>query len=138
MFLTLGMLRHYTLITVRALTVTGNLIVSGTLTLTGALAAGALTLSDNLTFSAIGKGIILKRGTNGKVGTFALTGVTPVTVANTSIAITDAIVISLNTVGGTVGAVPAIQTITASTGFTVAGTALDTSTYNYAIISNAA
>lgn len=76
----------------------------------------------------------LKRATNGASGTFVCNGSTPVTVANTSIAITDTIVISLNTVGGTVGAVPAIKTITADTGFTVAGTASDTSTYNYAII----
>ncbi|RAK51210.1 2-C-methyl-D-erythritol 4-phosphate cytidylyltransferase [Phenylobacterium soli] len=78
----------------------------------------------------------LKQGANGPVGTFVLNGATPVTVSNTSVAISDAIIISLNTVGGTVGAVPAIKTITAATGFTVAGTAGDTSTYNYAIIKN--
>ena len=67
-------------------------------------------------------------------GTFVANGVTPVTVANNNVAITDAIIISLNTVGGTVGVHPAIQTITAGTGFTVACTALDTSTYNYCLI----
>jgi hypothetical protein len=94
--------------------------------------------SGALTFSVAASGIVLKRGSNGKCGTFVCNGLTPVTVSNTSIAVTDTIVISLNTVGGTVGAVPAIQTITASTGFTVAGTAADSSTYNYTIISNAA
>lgn len=103
-----------------------------------AITSAAITASGSLTFSAVASGIILKQGANGRVGTFVCNGVTPVTVGNTSVAITDAIIISLNTVGGTVGAVPAIQTITASTGFTVAGTALDTSTYNYAIIKNAA
>jgi hypothetical protein len=101
----------------------------------------ATTVADTtgtITFTAAAGGITLKQGANGRVGTFVLNGATPVTVSNTSIAVTDAIVISLNTVGGTVGAVPAIQTITASTGFTVAGTASDTSTYNYAIIKNAA
>lgn len=97
-----------------------------------------LTTSVSLTYSAASAGPILKQGANGRVGTFVANGVTPVTVNNTSIAITDAIIISLNTVGGTVGALPVIQTITASTGFTVAGTALDTSTYNYAIVKNAA
>lgn len=104
-------------------------------------AAGAFTTvaaSDNVTMGTAAKGLVLKRGANGKCGTFVCNGVTPVTVNNTSIAVTDTIIISLNTVGGSVGAVPAIQTITASTGFTVAGTAADTSTYNYAIISNAA
>ena len=83
-------------------------------------------------------GIVLKQGANGLVGTFTLNGSTPVTVNNTNVAISDAIIISLNTVGGTVGAHPAIQTITAATGYTVAGTAGDTSVYNYAIIKNAA
>lgn len=99
---------------------------------------GATSISGNLTFTTIGAGIVQKSGTNGKAGTFVLNGVTPVTVTNTSIAITDAIIISLNTVGGTVGVQPHVATITAATGFTVIGTASDTSTYNYSIISSAA
>lgn len=95
------------------------------------------TLSGTLTFSAAASGPILKQGANGRVGTFVLNGSTPVTVSNTSVAVTDAIIISLNTVGGVVGVPPSVATITAATGFTVAGTAADTSTYNYAIIKNA-
>lgn len=84
-------------------------------------------------------GVVLKQGSNGLCGTFVSNGVTPVTVSNTNVAITDCIIISLNTVGGTVGAsAPDVKTITAGTGFTVAGVSLDTSTYNYAIIKNAA
>ncbi len=94
--------------------------------------------ADNLVMSAAAKGLVLKRGANGRCGTFVANGVTPVTVSNTSVAVTDAIIISLNTVGGTVGAVPAVVTITGGTGFNVAATASDTSTYNYTIISNAA
>ena len=108
----------------------------GNLTITPS--GGTISTGAGVTFTAVAKGITLKQGANGKCGTFVANGLTPVTVSNTSIAITDTIIISLNAVGGTVGAVPAIQTITASTGFTVAATALDTSTYNYAIISNAA
>lgn len=92
----------------------------------------------NLVLDVAAKGLVLKQGANGKCGTFILTGTTPVTVANTNIAITDSINPSLNTVGGTVGAVPSVKTITAASGFTVAGSAGDTSTYNYNIISNAA
>lgn len=99
---------------------------------------GLQSFSDNLTMSAAAKTLVLKQGANGAVGTFVCNGATPVTVNNTSVAITDTIIISLNTVGGTVGAVPSVKTITAATGFTVAGTAADTSTYNYAIIKNAA
>lgn len=67
-------------------------------------------------------------------GTVTLNGATPVTVANTTVTANSVIVFTLKTVGGTVGAVPAIQTITAGTGYTVQGTALDTSVYNYRII----
>jgi hypothetical protein len=67
-------------------------------------------------------------------GTFTLNGTTAVTVTNAAVTANSLIPITLKTVGGTVGAVPAIQTITAATGFTVAGTASDTSVYNYAII----
>lgn len=100
------------------------------------LSAG-LSSADNLLISVAAKGLLLKQGSNGKCGTFVANGVTPVTINNTSIAITDTIIISLNTVGGTVGVQPHVATITAASGFTVVCTAADTSTYNYAIISNA-
>lgn len=67
-------------------------------------------------------------------GTFTINGVTAVTVANALITANSSIIITLKTVGGTVGAVPAIQTITAGTGFTVLGTASDSSIYNYKIV----
>lgn len=82
-------------------------------------------------------GLIIPQGANGPCGTFVANGVTPVTISNTSVSITDAIIISLNTVGGTVGVQPHVATITAGVGFTVVCTAVDTSTYNYAIIKNA-
>lgn len=70
-------------------------------------------------------------------GTFTANGASAVTVPNTNVIASDAIVISLNTVGGTVGALPAIQTLTPGNGFTVKGTAGDTSVYNYALLRNA-
>lgn len=117
----------------------GNTVVAGTLGVTGlaTLTAGASS-ADNITMTAINKGVILKQGANGRVGTFVANGTTTVTISNTSIAIADAIIISLNTVGGTVGVIPKITTITAATGFTVVCTASDTSTYNYTCIGNAA
>lgn len=110
----------------------------GVVAVSGAQSVTTIAASGSTTYSTASAGPVLKQGANGRVGTFVCNGTTPVTVSNTSVAITDAIIISLNTVGGTVGAVPAVKTITASTGFTVAGTASDTSTYNYAIIKNAA
>jgi len=67
-------------------------------------------------------------------GTFTANGTSAVTVANSLVTANSSIVITLKTVGGTVGAIPSIKTITAGTGFTVSGTASDTSVYNYKII----
>lgn len=66
--------------------------------------------------------------------TFNLNGATPVTVADAHVTPSSSIAISLNTVGGTVGVYPHIATITPGTGFTVVGTASDTSTYSYVIL----
>lgn len=67
-------------------------------------------------------------------GTFTATEATPVSVSNTAVTANSQIVFTLKTVGGTVGAVPSVKTITPGTGFTVAASASDTSVYNYAII----
>lgn len=67
-------------------------------------------------------------------GTFVCNGATPVTVANTNLTATSMILVSLKTVGGTVGAIPAPATVTPGTGFTIQGTASDTSTYSYVIL----
>lgn len=67
-------------------------------------------------------------------GTFVANGATPVTVAAPNVTATSMIIPSLNTPGGTVGAIPAVQTITPGVGFTVAATASDTSTYNFLIL----
>lgn len=67
-------------------------------------------------------------------GTVILNGATPVVVPDKRVGAGSIIVFTLKTVGGTVSATaPNILTITPGTGFTVAGVALDTSTYNYAI-----
>lgn len=68
-----------------------------------------------------------------KSGTVTLNGTTPVSVSQTGVTSGSVISFTLKTVGGTVGAYPVVKTITPSTGFTVIGTASDTSTYNYII-----
>lgn len=100
--------------------------------------AGALSAIGSLTFNTNTAGVILKRGANGLCGTFVANGATPVVVNNSNIAITDSIIISLNTIGGTVGVQPHVSAITGATSFAVTCTAVDSSTYNYAIIKNAA
>lgn len=68
-------------------------------------------------------------------GTYtAVTGGTPVNVADTRVTANSVIIFTLKTVGGTVGATPHVVTITPGTGFTVSGTASDTSVYNYLIL----
>lgn len=67
-------------------------------------------------------------------GTVTLNGATPVTVSNSNVTANSTILFTLKAVHGTVGAYPSIKTITPGTGFTVAGTALDLSDYNYNII----
>jgi len=67
-------------------------------------------------------------------GTFTANGASQVTVANTKITANSSVIFTLKTVGGTVGAVPSIKTITPGIGFNVACTASDTSVYNYKII----
>lgn len=66
-------------------------------------------------------------------GTVTLNGTNAITVAAPQVTPNSDVNFTLKTVGGTVGAAPAIQTITVGVGFTVSGTAGDTSTYNYSI-----
>jgi hypothetical protein len=73
-------------------------------------------------------------GVAGLSGTFTLNGATNVVVANANLAVGDVVVWSLRTVGGTVGTHPVMKTRTNGTGFAVAGTASDTSIYDYRIM----
>ncbi len=103
-----------------------------TATNTTTLSAGA-NIGDDINATVATKGLTLKRGANGRVGTFTLAGTAIITVSNTSISTSDLISFSINHVGGTVGAHPVIKTITPATGFTVNGSSGDLSSYNYGI-----
>lgn len=92
------------------------------------------TLTNKTLTNPVVTGITISSVVAAQTGTFTCNGATPVTVANTAVTANSAIIPTLKTVGGTVGATPAVKTITAGTGFTIAGTALDTSVYNYTII----
>lgn len=107
--------------------------------LAGAVALiGTLSQTGSTTYTQPSAGIILKQGANGRVGTTVLTAGAS-TVSNTSVAVTDIISLSLNTVGGTIASQPYVATITAGVGFTVeGGGGSNTSTYNYSIVKSAA
>lgn len=71
-------------------------------------------------------------GVRSQGGTFIANGATPVVVADKGVTANSIILITLKTVGGTVSPnAPNVLTITPGTGFTVGGTAADTSTYNW-------
>lgn len=99
---------------------------TGTLKLTGWPSTGRLTIDNG------GPRITVLPTA---AGTLTLNGATPVTVANANVDAGSIIVFTLKTVGGTVSpSAPNVLTITAGTGFTVGGTASDTSVYNYVIL----
>lgn len=100
--------------------------------------SGDVWASGNHSVSVAAKTLVLKQGANGAVGTFVCTGGGTITISNTNFATTDAVIFGMNTAGGTITTPPAMKTVTGGTGFTVLCGATDTSTYNYALIKNAA
>ncbi len=76
----------------------------------------------------------IQRILKGRSGTVTLNEATPVAVANKLITANSVVTFTLKPVGGTLGAYPSIKTITPGTGFTVAGSASDTSVYNWYFI----
>jgi len=116
--------------------VSGTTITAGTgLTVT---TGDATFAAGNLVMGTAAKTLLLKRGANGAVGTFTCTSGGTITVSNTNVAITDTIIISMNTVNVIGSATPYVSAITAATSFVAKCTTNDTSVYNYAIIKNAA
>lgn len=118
-------------------TATGNTIAAGAQLGPGGYEAtipNPLPIADGGTGVATAPAAVIALGLLPiNVGTFIINGVTPVSVADVNVTASSVITSSLKTVGGTVGAVPAVKTITPGTGFTVAGTSSDTSTYSYQI-----
>lgn len=98
-------------------------------------AAGSFTsLAASGAVSGAGITAALLAWFQANAGTFTADGATAVTVAATEVTANSQILITLKTVGGTVGAIPHVETITPGTGFTVVATASDTSIYNYTVI----
>lgn len=119
--------------TVAPATLTGGMgvTVSGvTIIPANSWAQYIITYTATATLTMVG----VNQGYFPSFGTYVNNGVTPVTVANTAVTAGSIISFTLKTVGGTVSAgAPNVKTITPGTGFTVAGVASDTSTYNYEI-----
>ena len=94
--------------------------------------AGSSIVNETVTGTLTVSGLLALTG--GSTGTFVANGATPVTVANTAITTGSIVLVGLNTIGGTVGAIPHVGSIAAGVNFTTVASASDTSTYNYAII----
>jgi hypothetical protein len=84
-----------------------------------------------------GHGLIVREGTNARMGTLTLTGATPVVVANTSVTANTRIFLTANAPGGTPGHFW-VSARSAGVSFSVTGTAGDTSTLAYLLVEPAA
>ena len=74
------------------------------------------------------------RNTFGRLkDTVVVTGTTPVAIVNAGIDANSIIIFGLSTVGGTVGAIPNVKTITNGS-CTIKATASDTSVYNFVVL----
>ncbi len=114
---------------------TGNLLVRGTLAVTGASTlTGDVTAVANLICSTVGKGLQIKGGSAlARAGNATLVAGT-VTVANTTITANSIIYLTRKTSGGTIG-MAVTYTLSAATSFTITSdSALDTSVYSFLII----
>lgn len=91
------------------------------------------TPDSDIVIGALGKGLRIKEGANGRLGSATLSAGT-VTVANTSVTTNTRVFVGMKTPGGTVGA-PFVSAITAGTGFTIKSTSsTDTSVVEFVLI----
>ena len=72
--------------------------------------------------------------TGRKIGQVTVNGTSNIVVNDQSIEQHSIVLFGLNTVGGTVGAIPRVVTKTSGASFTVSAEAGDTSIYNYIVI----
>jgi hypothetical protein len=116
----------------------GNVIFATNISTAGAAATvGINTVTPNTAYALDVNGGV--RGStisvaSARKGTFTCTAGGTITIANTNELATSDVVISLNAAGGTITTPPAMNTVTAGTGFSVLCGANDTSMYNYDIL----
>lgn len=85
------------------------------ITMTG---TSSLTTGGDAIFSTVGRGIQLKGGTNGRIGTATLSSGT-VTVANSSVTASTQILLTIKVAGGTGVGIPTVGTVSAGTSFII-------------------
>lgn len=120
----------------------GNGDVTGTFRVTGASTLGVVNSSGNTTVTAgdlvlatAGKGLRVKEGSNARMGTGTLNGITEVTVATTAVTASSRIFITIESPGGTIGGMGYVSSRVAGTSFGVKGLVVgDTSTFAWLIV----
>lgn len=123
----------YTNLTNAVATITGGtgVTVSGITTVpANSWVSYLITYTAANTLTMVG----IRQGYLPSSGTFTNNGASTVTTSNAAVTAGSQVLITLKTVGGTVGAIPHLLTVTPGTGFTTVGTASDTSVYNYVIL----
>lgn len=95
---------------------------------------GDLTIVGNLTLSTAGDGVLIKEGTNARLGTGTLNGTTEVTIATTAVTATSRIFLTVQTPHGTPAGAIYVSSRSAGVSFGVKGIALDTSDFAWLII----
>jgi hypothetical protein len=120
-----------------AATFAGGVTANGTFSFFGGLvevATHLVTDNGNVSINGVGKGLLIKEGTNAKMGTATLNGTTAVTVATTAVTANSRIQLTINTPGGTPGS-PYVSARTAGTSFQIKSTgASDTSVVAWLIV----
>ena len=90
--------------------------------------------ASNLTIDAAGMGLIVKSGSNCKLGNTGALTAGSVTVSNSKITANSRVFFTLKTLGGTPAVSPYVSAISAGVSFTVTAAATDTSDYYYFIV----
>lgn len=96
--------------------------------------SGTIVAGNGITLPA-GEGITLTSGGAGTLsGTFTCNGATGVVITTSAAAVGNIVATSVNVPAGTQGALPKVITVVPGLSMSIAGTASDTSLYNWAII----
>lgn len=102
---------------------------------TGIPAGDVTATNGNFIVGTAGKGLQIKEGTNAKMGTAVLNGITEVTVTTTGVGAASRVFLSVETPGGTVGGLAYVSSRIAGTSFGIKSLTLgDTSTVAWLIV----
>ncbi len=101
----------------------------------GAVSGDNTVTNGNIVAATAGKGIQVKEGSNAKMGTAVLNGITEVTISTTAISATSRVFLCVESPAGTVGGLAYVSSRIAGTSFGIKSLTIgDTSTVAWLII----